>query len=203
MALAALLLGGAAARADLASWKYNWTPNVPAIFSDQGNSKITLTNEPSGNAVGTSDIVATNLKTFSTADPNNPDTFSHKGYGLVLALTDVASGTTGTLTFSGEFNGTLSSLSSIITNSFTNSVTQQLTLGNNQYTVTIGPFTPPAPPGASNFGSISATAFVTVGNINHSPEPATFILAGLGLGVLGLVSLYRWKRGQAPAAVAV
>jgi hypothetical protein len=158
-----VLLAGASARADLIPWSYNWTPSVPAVFADSpGTGKISLTNEPIGNAVGTSDIVATNIKVFSTADPSTPDTFTHAKYGLTLTLTDSESSKSGTLVFDGEFNGTISSKSSNITNSFTNDTMQTLTLGQHLFKVRIGPFTPPAPPGATNSGSISGTAFVTV-----------------------------------------
>jgi hypothetical protein len=193
--LAWVLLAGAA-RADLVPWAYNWTPNSAAVLSDNGQSKITLTNEPTGSAVGTSDIVATNLKVVSSADPNTPDTFTAKAYSLNLALTDTNSHTTGTLTFSGVFNGTVSAESSHITTAFNAPTTKSIVLGGNTYTVTFGPFTPPGPPSASNAGSISATALVSVtngsgGGTNNSPEPATLTLAGLGLACAGLA---RWRK---------
>jgi hypothetical protein len=196
LAIASLLplLAAGAARASLVPWSYNWEPNTAAVLSDNGLSKITMKDEPSGTAVGTSDIVATNLKVVSSADPNNPDTFTAKAYTLTVKLTDSNSHTTGSLAFTGAFNGTVSSQSSNLTNTFTGAVTQSIVLGGNTYTVTIGPFTPPGPPSASNFGSISATALVSVsrgGGGQNSPEPTTMALAGLGLACVGLVS---WKR---------
>jgi hypothetical protein len=194
-----MLVAGTAARADLVPWSYNWSPKDPAVFADSpGTGKITFTNEPSGNAVGTSDIVATNLKTFSTADPATPDTFTNKGYTLFLTLTDKPSGQSTTFTFNGVFNGTISSASSNITNTFTNGNIHTAVLGGNTYTVTIGQFTPPPPPGASNSGSISATAIVSVRNgpPNHgTPEPSSLVLAGLGLTGLGFVSWRKRRHG--------
>jgi hypothetical protein len=220
LAAASLLFAGTTARADLIPWTYNWTPSVSAVFSDSpGTGKITLTNEPSGTATGTTDIVATNLKVFSTADPGTPDHFTNAKYALALTLTDSQSSKSGTLTFDGEFNGTISAKSSDITNAFTNTVVQSITLGQHLYRVSIGPFTPPAPPGATNSGTISGTAFVTVSNGggggsggtggatgggtgggtggtggsggNPSPEPSTMVMAGLGLSILGLMS---WRK---------
>jgi hypothetical protein len=202
LAAVSLLCLGGAARANLVPWNYNWEPNTPAVLSDNGKSKITVTDEPSGSAVGTSDIVATNLKVVSAADPNHPDTFTAKAYSLNLALTDTPSHTTGTLTFSGVFNGTVSGESSHITTTFNTPLTKSIVLGGNTYTVSIGPFTPPGPPSASNAGSISATALVSVtsgsgGGTNNTPEPATLTLAGLGLACAGLVSRSKGRKGNA------
>jgi PEP-CTERM motif len=199
LTLAGLLFAGATARADLIPWTYNWTPSAPAIFANSpGTGKITMTNEPLGAAVGTSDIVATNLKVFSSADPAKPDTFSNAKYTLTLTLTDTDSKASGTLAFTGEFNGTISSMNSNVTNTFTSAVTQSIVLGKNLYKVTIGQFTPPAPPGATNSGSISATtmpkALVTV---TKNPEPSTVLMAGLGLSFVGLVSWRKRRRVQA------
>jgi hypothetical protein len=190
-----------AARANLVPWTYNWTPSASAVMSDSGLSKVALTNEPTGTAVGTSDVVATNLKVVSSVDPNTPDTFTNKGYTLNLGLTDTNSHTTGNLSFSGAFSGTVSAESSHLSNAFTSAITQTINLGGNTYTVTIGPFTPPGPPSATNSGSISATALVSVtspggGGGQNSPEPATLALAGLGLGLVGVVGLSKRRRGH-------
>jgi hypothetical protein len=194
-----VLLAAAVARADLVPWSYNWTPGAPAVLDDTADGgKITMTNEPTGKAVGSSDIVATNLKTYSKADPASPDQFTNKGYSLVLALTDNDSHQAGTLTFTGVFNGTISAQNSNITNTFTGPATQKLLLGHHLYTVTIGQFTPPAPPGSVNSGSISATAQVSVNPVpvSQTPEPSGVVLAGLGLSCLGLVSWRKSCRGR-------
>jgi hypothetical protein len=192
------MFAGATARAELIPWTYNWTPSAPAVFADSpGTGKITMTNEPLATAVGTSDIVATNIKVFSTADPAKPDTFTAAKYTLTLTLTDTDSKTSGTLTFAGEFNGTISANSSNVTNTFTSAVTQSVVLGMHLFKVTIGPFTPPAPPGATNSGTISATAFVSVSDKgHHTPEPSTALMAGLGLSFLGLVSWRKCRRAS-------
>jgi hypothetical protein len=109
-----LALPCAAARADLIAWSYNWSPATPAMFADRpGAGKVTLSNEPA--AAGNSDMVASNLKAFSSADPLAPATLTHQSYGLTLTLTDTTSGASGSLTFTGELNGGLSAASSGLT----------------------------------------------------------------------------------------
>jgi hypothetical protein len=191
-ALAACLLVGSQARADFVGWSYNWTPSSTAIFADNPTmGRINLSNEPGGTAVGDSFIVATNIKTASTADPASPATFTNATYGLGLTIVDAASGKTGSLSFNGQFNGTLSSQSSIIMNSFTGPTTQSLQLGNHLYSVQIGPFAPPGPPSANIAGSISALANVTVRDV---PEPSTLMLSGLCLSLFG--AGWWWKRAR-------
>jgi hypothetical protein len=197
--LAVLLLASAGARADLVPWSYNWTPAAPTILADSpGTGKILLSNEPAGAAQNSSDIVATNIRTASSAAWDSPDHFTNAAYGLALTLTDKASHASGTVTFTGVFNGTLTALSSNITNSFTGPQTQVLKLGSNTYTITMGSYTPPPPPGAFNAGAISAYAQVTVqateaGGGGQAPEPPALALAGLGLS-LGGGALWRRRR---------
>src|SRR6185369_7759451 len=83
-----LLVPAAPARAAFIKWKYSWTRDPATIYSDTSNtSYITLTEQP--NLVqtnGSSDIVATNLKTFSNADPEHQATFTDKPYTLTLYI---------------------------------------------------------------------------------------------------------------------
>jgi hypothetical protein len=62
--------------------------------------------------------VATNIRTAGTAPFNSRDHFTGAAYGLALTLTDEACDASGTVTFTGVFNGTLTALSTNITNSF-------------------------------------------------------------------------------------
>jgi hypothetical protein len=191
-ALTVCLFAGARARADFVSWDYNWTPSSTAIYADNPTTgKITLSNEPGGSAVGDSYVVATNIKTVSNADPSTPATFTNATYGLTMTIVDNASGKTGSLSFNGAFNGTVSSQSAIIMNAFTGPTTQSLQLGNHLYSVTIGPFAPPGPPSASISGSISALANVTVKDV---PEPSTLVLSGLCVSLFG--AGWWWKRAR-------
>jgi hypothetical protein len=199
-ALALLLLAGARANADFIEWSYNWDRNPVSVLSDSGNGSVAFTNEPLKNATGSSDTVATNLKASSLAPASAPDTLNNTGaYTLTLTLTDTASGATGSLTFKGKLGGTFSADSANITNTFLSPTTQTLFLGNNSYTVAIGPYSPPGPPDSINFGSIAAhvevSSIVTAG---AAPEPSTLLMGLFGLSGAGLFS---WRKRRAAAAV--
>jgi hypothetical protein len=179
IALLTLLAGAPRARADQILWNYNWSRSPGVLQADApGTGYITLTDESLKSAIGDSDIVATNLRTYSTATDANPDVFTAKPYTLSLFLQDAASGVSGTLTFTGLFDGTLTALSANIKNTFTGQTTQTLVLGDNQYTATLGSYAPPGPSTSSNAGSISAHAIVTVDSlVQDVPEPNSLALA--------------------------
>ena len=209
--LTLLLLSGSQARATMidpstAQWSYNFTPGTvvpagtpgatqvsPGVWVNQvnaiaadapGTGGVSFTNEPARDVTGSSDVVATNLRVFSSALPTSPDTFNSGGaYSLVLVVTDKASGDSAVLTFTGNS-------------------TQDVVLGNFDYKVSFptAVYAPPGPPAASNAGSISAHVAVSPSNIGPAtvPEPATMVLSGLGLALMGAAG---WrKRRQAVAA---
>ena len=97
-------------------------------------------------AFNSTDIVATNLTTFSNADPDHPAQFTHRTYKLTLTLIDQASNQSATLTFTGEFNGQLTSTSSNILNSFLGATSFSVVLGKHRYTVTMDSYAPPGRP---------------------------------------------------------
>src|SRR5262245_39543861 len=179
--LALVWLLPASAQAEFIPWKYNWSRSPATINADApGTGFITLTDEKVTTAAGDTDVVATNLKIFSTAPPGTPDVFTAKAYALTVSILDQESGMTGTLTFTGELSGTASSSSAKIANKFTGMMTQSMLLGVNRYDVTIGPYSPPGPPEGGNSGSIAAMAHVEVTDITKSPEPSTLVLAAIG-----------------------
>ena len=197
--LALLLASASEAHADLIPWSYSWSNSPSQILADTpGTGTISLSNEKSGTAIGDSDIVATNLKTASTASTATPDVFTAKSYALTLTLTDQVSGTSGTLVFTGLISGTLSSASSNLANTFTGQATQQIVLGNTVYTTTISSYTPPGPPSSNNLGSIGAHATVKVSHIivESVPEPGTLALSAIGLAACGAGSRWRLRRGR-------
>ncbi|MFO0879635.1 MAG: PEP-CTERM sorting domain-containing protein [Gemmataceae bacterium] len=185
----------AQAQADLIPWMYNWSRSPTEIHADApGTGYITLTDESNRYAVGDSNIVATNLKTYSTATIDNKDIFTAKSYSLTLQLTDVPSMTSSLLTFTGKIDGWLTAHSSYLRNTFTGATTQVVVLGTNRYSVTIDGYTPPGIPGSTNSGSISAKATVTVEAIvQQIPEPGSIVLASLGAT---LMSSLAWRRGR-------
>lgn len=195
----ASLLAPLTCRADLIPWMYNWSRSPSVINADApGTGYITLTDETLKSAVGDSDVVATNLRTYSTATAGSPDVFTAKAYSLSLYLYDSASGQGGTLTFTGQLDGKLTALSSNLKNTFTGMTTQSIILGTNKYTATIGPYSPPGIPGSSNSGSISAHATITVESVVDTPEPGSLILSGIGFTVVTLGRL-RNRRRRSPA----
>jgi hypothetical protein len=189
VALVLLLAAAPAVHADWIPWTYSWSNSPQTILSDNGGGNISLTNEPTLSAVGDSDIVATNIHTYSTAAPGSPDKFTNKAYTLNLTLTDSTSGQTGTAAFTGVFNGTLTAMSSNITNTFTGPTTAVLDLGSNQYTITLTAYTPPGPTGSINAGAIGARATIVVnpiGIVEDTPEPSAAILAAFGIPLVML-----------------
>src|SRR5579884_2662329 len=81
--------------------------------------------------------------------------------------------------------------------SFTSPMTEMLTLGGNKYTVALGTYTPPGPPGAANAGSLNAFVTVTPGNNGgggDTPEPASLSLACLAFPFVGLCV---WRKRRA------
>jgi hypothetical protein len=201
IALAVLFGTGLSAHADLIPWSYNWEPSPAKISADGGGSGwIALTNEPSRAVEGSSNTVVTNLRTFSTAPQGVPDTFNHAAYTFTLHLKDTNSQSSGSLTFSGFFSGLVTDSNANLKNTLTSPPTQQLSLGGNTYTVSIGTYTPPGPPGASNAGSLNALVTVAPGNTgggggggSGTPEPSTLTLAALALPC---VSLAGWRKRQ-------
>jgi hypothetical protein len=202
-ALAVTFVAHSHAFASFVPWTYNWSRSPVSIAADvPGTGGLSLTDEALNHAVGSSDIVATNIRSFSSALRTAPDTFTAKPYTLSLFLQDDASGDHTTISFSGAFSGSLSKDSANIKNVFTGLATQTVKLGSHTYSVAIGQYAPPGPPTASNAGSISAHVTIdqdpdpgtgTGGGTggHEAPEPCTLVLGGVGLSLAGLAGLRR------------
>lgn len=198
-AFLALLLTGSSARAAFIEWSYNWKPSTSKVFaSDTGTtSGVDLSNEPEGTAGGNSDVVATNIDAFSNATRDNPELFTSRGdFDLDLTLTDTASGESAVLTFGAKFTGPISSESADLDLAFTSPETLVVALGDHEYEVSVGPYSPPGPPGSSNSGSIAAYVEVRPADIQDVPEPSTMVLSCVGLSLLGLASWRKKRRGS-------
>jgi hypothetical protein len=177
--IALFCLSANAARADHIDWLYSWSRSPDQVFADGSTtSYVALTGESEVPAGGNTDVVAANLSVFSNAPDTAPATFTNKPYTLTLTITDGDSNDAGSLAFTGEFNGRVTSDSSNVGITFTGQNTQSLTLGEHLYTVTMNAYAPPGPPGSSNVGSIGAHATVAVQTL---PEPASVLLAVLAL----------------------
>jgi hypothetical protein len=200
-ALLALLAVAAPARADPIAWSYNWSSNPGPIHAQSGPGQVWIL-PTSGNSQSIKDIVAAQLKTVGTLSPTDKATFNAP-YLLTLAITDGPSGKTGTLTFRGTLGGWFTAGEASLTNQFSKPLQQQLTLGKDTYSVTIGAFAPPGAPSSGVFGRIGAD--VIVSGPTQAPEPGTLILAGLGAAGLAARRWWQKRRGttlaQQPQAV--
>jgi hypothetical protein len=192
IALMLLFLANTSARADLI-WSYNWEPSTGKVLANGGGSGyLKLTDEPAKTVTGSSNTVVTNIQAVSTAAFNTPDVFNKAPASFSLQLQDVASKATDTLKFSGSFSGIISGNFANVQLAFTSPMSETVTLGGNKYTVAIGTYTPPGPPGAVNSGSLNAIVTVTPasggggGHGSGTPEPATLSLACLALPFVGL-----------------
>jgi hypothetical protein len=177
------------ARAEQITWGYNWSESPRSVAAvGAGAGGINFTTAVNNNPVtGSSDVVAANMTTFSAATTAAPDRFTGQTYNLKLIITDLASGKTGLFTFTGRLFGSLTASSASVTSTFASPLIETERIGNNVYTVTIGPFAGPGAPNSGNSGSIGAHVEVRP---EQAPEPSALILAGLGtLGVL-----YRRRR---------
>ena len=194
LAVALTLAAPAGARADLIPWKYDWgnsNYHDTTVPTDNGLGGLLLHVDGTVPMAGTSSIGLGEIFAQSTAPADAPDVFTDRAYSLPLRLTDVASGQSGTLTFTAVLNGTVSVGNAKIGNPFTSDTTQSIVLGNNLYTATIGPFVPPGPPGWLLGGNISGHVTVEpLANVQATaaplapasvPEPSGLVLAGLGL----------------------
>ncbi len=213
--LVVLGIGGAAHADTITPWTYSWSRNPISVPSDgTGTGGISMTLSPltpGTNLVGDSDINAVNLSTFSSAPTGTVDTFTNAKYSLTIQLTDLTSGTSGSLTFNGAFNGTLSTTSAQIDNTFLSPLTQDLVLGQHDYTVSLNSYVPPGLPSATTFGSIGAHVSIADApsnpqsnngggspGVSDVPEPATLLLASMAFPA-GLVWWRVRGRGRATA----
>jgi hypothetical protein len=192
IALALFVVSSPSAQAGLIAWGFDWNASPSSVTA--GSSSITLSNEPAHIAVGNSNTVATNLKVISSTDPNSGDTFALSGgkYSLTVDLVDNVTHATGSLTFNGQLQGTISQYNANVTNTFFSPTTQTITLGDTLFTVTLDSYTPPGPPSQGNLGSIGA--YIQVGpklHITSTPEPGSITLASFGVAVAGLGA---WSR---------
>ncbi len=220
-AVASLLLSSAAVRADNIPWGYN--ASSTSIDNNGGGIKTSSIafDGAIGGATGNSGIIIYNLKTSSTAEVGSPDTFTNVPFDLAVTLTDIkATGSlsagkviSDTVKFSGQFNAdnvTKASLLPGATN-WLSSTKAEVTLGSSdtgwrKYTVDISSFTPPGQPGG-NPGSIQAIVRITPGTPpdggggppSDTPEPASLVLAGLGLPLM-LLARRRMKKQAAQEA---
>lgn len=221
--VAVLLVGSISVYADSIPWGYSATSPADISASTSPLSSITFTGA-SGVASGDSGIIIYNLKTNSSATDAAPDSFSNVPYNLAINLTDIKATssvlpgaiTTGVVNFSGLFNATNVTSKSLLPGmngwtqvpGNTSPTTASVTLGSSDtgwrtYTVQISSITSPGEPGGAP-GSIQAIVTIAPGqdpggsggSPSGTPEPASLVIAGLGLPALVLLRR-RMKKAQA------
>ncbi len=224
-ALAALLVVGASVHADSIPWGYSAT-SPPAISASTSPLSSIMFTGSSGVASGSSGIIIYTLTSSSSATSGAPDSFTNVPFNLAISLTDVASTgssspsavSSGVVNFAGLFNATNVTSKSLLPGPTswtqvpgnTSPTATSITLGApdtgwNTYTVTLSSITPPGQPGGAP-GSIEAIVTVTPGQApqgsggspppSGTPEPASIVLAGLGLPLVVLLRR-RLKKDQA------
>ncbi len=195
-ALAALLLLAAQARADYIPWSYTFSSSPGAVSDDTKTGSINVLPSSGTQINGITDILAAQLQAVgSTAG-----TFTNAPYSLTMTIHDDASKTQGSLTFNGALNGDYTSGGGIH-NTFSAPITQQLKLGQDLYTVTIGSFAAPGAPGSGVFGRIGADVITSGPGTTppvSAPEPGTLALAALGVGALLARRCVKGRRGALP-----
>jgi hypothetical protein len=176
-------------RADPVDWSFSWSATNSTIFSvKHPDGSITLGGEPMQQAFGNTNVVASDVTVKSNANPLHPIVLSSKDgmYQLNLTIKDKPSGQKGTLSFTGQLQGNFSAHSANLTNTFFSPMMQTLSLGGDTFTVTLGSFVPPGPPGGDkSAGSFGAYVSVKTAGGNPtpssvSPEPSSLLLCGLG-----------------------
>jgi hypothetical protein len=197
-ALTLLLAAGSRARADLITWDYAWSVSPEVITSD-GTSVIRATPGPSSFSTVDARLLAVTLQAFSTASLDKPDHIRNQRLGWILTLTDRSSHLSGQVTFIAIINGALwaDALFNYQTE-FKAPLLHSLNLGANHYDISFG--------GAgAAFGNDNTDPFGIFMNVAaepasaDAPEPATLVLGGAGLFLLGAVGWWRHGRPAIPA----
>lgn len=128
------------------------------------------------------DIVLANLRAFSntnSADPLGPPA---NQYTLVVNLTDDTSKQSAALIFTGELDGNLrggSSAQSSITNKDHDPLSRTVALGAYSYTVALGYYSQPGPPGSGQFGGLFAHVTASVPTAMQKAVKSLRIAGGL------------------------
>jgi hypothetical protein len=189
--------------AELIPWSYQWNAHPIVVDADPLGphqtavggitltpGAISITGGNPGVALGSSNIVAVNLTTFTFAPSpdGKPYSFTNSPYRLGVTLTDVDSKASSTLNFSGVFYGSLTDWTADLHTRFTSAIRQSVILGDHRYTVSLSSYSPPDPPAQGGAGKISA--FVSVQAVSAA-EPTSLVLTGIGLAVTAFSCLRR------------
>ncbi|HTU93853.1 MAG TPA: hypothetical protein VMF69_27480 [Gemmataceae bacterium] len=186
--------GAGLVRADYLNWNYTSTPNVPGVSVNTGSgggASVTLTDVAQAGATSIP-LIAYETQTSSTT----PIDFNNSTFNLALKITD-GNNASGTLNFTGSLNGSLTATTSSVVASFAPVTSNSITFDGHTYTFTIPSLSLVAPtsPQQDIMASVSVANASGGGSpppppppphTNGTPEPASLLLAGLGLSCLGV-----------------
>lgn len=201
--LAVVLAWSGLARADQIGYTYDWSTTTPAVTGDDGNfGAISFATPATLHANGTATLTAASLAVVTSAPGNNPDTFSGQAFNLTLLLTDDPSGKSGSLFFTGKLFGTLTASTANINPTFDAPSTQQLKLGADVYTVTLGHLVRPADANQTVIGDLEATVAVQAATnpppVSQAPEPSSLILTLLGMAGAAAARIPAGRKAASP-----
>jgi hypothetical protein len=174
-------------------WDYSVSVRPGVVSADQAGSGVALL-PPFGSIgpiTGSTEIRLLSLRSFSTASVTDPGTFTHRPFSLDLTVTDRDAHASGTLTFAGEFNGSVSENSANVLLTFKPSASDSLILSRNVYTAGPALYSPPGPPNSALGGSLSAWV-----SVQPVPEPSSLVLTAVGVPLLAASVALRRFRSQ-------
>jgi hypothetical protein len=218
VALIVLFATATAGKADMILWSY---------FSGAGPSNLFVTSGP-GNTSSllllgsphTNEHDAENVPVINMLSIGSHLDFHNMASTLNITLSDTAAFRSHTFNFPVVFNGSADGTThtSSVIMSFTGSTTQSSDIGNNHYTVTMGPVKQLQWTSASSLGiaaSLATIASVFPGNHTFTgevdaqvkvgptgapavtPEPSGLLLAAIGLLIAAGASLHTRRKGRA------
>jgi hypothetical protein len=161
------------------------------VTSDNGSASVNFATT-SGTHTGSDDSF---LATTLTGSGSTSGAFTNRGYTFTMHLTDLTSNTSADLSWTGALSG---NSPFALTNKIPNP-NHSVTLGQNEYTVTLGAF---APPVSGKAGSMQVQVIATTpggGPVSQAPEPTSLLLAGVGLSALGARAWWRKRFAGARA----
>ncbi len=135
---------------------------------------------------------------YASGQAHNSGTFTVTGHGIVMLTVDWALSVTGAIGDSDDWSYASAALSAEYQNGSTETEvwsTSWLQSTDNCDRATSGTFTLTIAnlPGMTTTGSLSADVYASAQSQNLVPEPSTFALTGLGVGLMGLMA-YRRRR---------
>jgi hypothetical protein len=204
-----LALTPATALADIISWNYQATlqsvggdprpgfglgasPSLVDLGSlSIHDDEVGQLNGNSGSALGWRTVPLGSVTLYGEFTPDMTWHLAQGMFKLSLTLTDIASGESAVLNYSGragvtgdqvDSGGPFVTIANVhVTAQISPTDAQTITLGGNPYAVSVDAVNHPN-------GTAYLEADIHAGSINETPEPATLVSALVGIGAMGLVA---------------